>query len=427
MAYVVINALLYLALLLVYWKHKKVFDAGTLLICMWLVVAVAGVAYYLENPLSWRFQLWPFLFIFICFLLLSRYIFRYRFGEKAIYRLAYTKNRIIDILCWFYLICVVIKLINEGLNFSALSLLQVAEDSAEAYEDHLSYEFQGGPIAYIATVYVQYFSNACIIWGFNCLCQSRKLSSFLFLFFPFISAFGEGIFYGSRNTIVMAVMVYICAYVLYQKLIPRKSKIVIYISSSVVGIIVLLYLLAIAESRFGIDTPASEDNSILAYLGQSMLQFNYGLADTIRGTYDGAMHFKNLYTLIDFSVPKRFSADSMLGTHISTGFVTIVGFFVMDFGYIGTTICCILFPLLMKEICFRPKGFTLPAMYIFLFYLTRMMRGSMVFSGPGADASYFFAIIFAVLLKIAMIMGALLFKDKKRVNKSICYDTREFS
>ena len=426
MAYIVINVLLYLALLLVYWRRKKVFDAGTLLICMWLVVAVAGVAYYLENPLSWRFQLWPFLYIFICFLLLSSYIFRYRFGEKAIYRLAYTKNKIIDILCWFYLICVVIKLINQGLNFSALSLLQVAEDSAEAYQDHLTYEFKGGPVAYIATVYVQYFSNVCVIWGFNCLCQCRKLSSFLFLFFPFISAFGEGIFYGSRNTIVMAVMVYICAFVLYKKLIPRKSKIAIYISSSVVGIIVLLYLLAIAESRFGIDTPASEENGIIAYLGQSMLQFNYGVADIDHRIFGGALNFKSTYNLLGIQLPPTFRTDS-LGTHVGTGFITLIGFLVIDFGYIGTIICCILFPLLMKEICFRPKGFTLPAMYIFLFYLTRMMRGAMVYSGPGADASYFFAIIFAVLLKIAMIMGALLFKDKKRVNKSICYDTREFS
>ena len=89
---------------------------------------------------------------------------------------------------------------------------------------------------------------------------------------------------------------------------------------------------------------------MLAYLGQAMLQFDYGLADSLRKTYEGAMSFKNLYSLIGIDIPKRFSADSLLGTHIGTGFVTLVGFLVMDFGYIGTVIFSLLFPILMKVI-----------------------------------------------------------------------------
>ena len=72
MIYVVTNALLYLALLVLYWRYKRVFDIGTLLIVMWLIVAIAGVLYYNESPASWHLQLWPFLYIFLCFLLLSR-------------------------------------------------------------------------------------------------------------------------------------------------------------------------------------------------------------------------------------------------------------------------------------------------------------------------------------------------------------------
>ena len=423
MIYVVTNALLYLALLMVYWRYKKVFDIGTLLILMWLIVSTAGVLYYNESPASWHLQLWPFLYIFFCFLLLSRYILGHKYSDKAIARLAYSRNRVVDLFCWFYTVCVVIKLVNEGLNFSALSLIQVVEDTAEAYEEHLTYEFQGGPIAYIATVYEQYFSKVCIIWGFNSLCQRQKLKSILFLAFPFIAAFGDGIMLGSRNTIVMAIIVYVCAYVLYRRLIPKKTKKVLLFSSLAIGSVVVLYLLAITESRFGIDTQAAEDNSAMAYMGQSMLQFNYGLADSMRKTYDGAMTFKNIYPLVGIDIPNRFSADSMLGTHIGTGFVTLIGFLVMDFGYIGTIIFCLIFPLIMKWSCLQNKGFTLPVMYIFLFYVSRMLRGSMVFSGPGADLSYFMLFIFALFLHFAMGLDKVLFgkKGKPSVNSKPYY------
>ena len=121
MLYVVINALLYLVLFLVYWRYKKDFDAGSLLILMWLAVAATGVFYYKESPTYWHLQIWPFLSIFLCFLLLSRYLLTHKYSERAIAKLAFSQNRVVDILCLIYLISVVIKLINEGLNFSALS------------------------------------------------------------------------------------------------------------------------------------------------------------------------------------------------------------------------------------------------------------------------------------------------------------------
>ena len=422
MIYVVTNALLYLALLMVYWRYKKVFDIGTLLILMWLIVSIAGVLYHNESPASWHLQLWPFLYIFFCFLLLSRYILGHKYSDKAIARLAFSRNRVVDLFCWFYLICVVIKLVNEGLNFSALSLIQVAEDTAEAYEEHLTYEFQGGPIAYIATVYEQYFSKVCIIWGFNCLCQRRKLESIVFLAFPFIAAFGDGIMLGSRNTIVMAIIVYVCAYVLYRRLIPRKTKKVLFFSSLAIGSVVLLYLLAITESRFGVDTQAAEDNSIIAYLGQSMLQFDYGVADTDHRIFGGALNFYNTFKMFGLQMPPTLRTD-FLGTHVGTGFITLVGFFVIDFGYIGTILLSLLFPLMMKEICLRNKGFTLPVMYIFLFYVTRMLRGAMVYSGPGADLSYFMLFVFALFLHFAMGLDKVLFskKGKPTVNTKPYY------
>lgn len=421
MVLVITNAILYLILLIVYWYKKKDFDAGTLLLTMWFVVAVTGVIYYCESPTSWQLQLWPFLYIYFCFILLSRYIFTYRYSEKSITRLAYSKNRIIDVFCWIYLVCVVIKLVNQGLNFSALSLIQVAEDTAEAYENHLTYEFQGGIIAYIATVYEQYFKIVCVIWGFNCLCQKRRLPSILFFSFPFISSFGDGIFMGSRNTIVMAVMLYVCAYVLYRKIIPSKTKKIIFISSLLIGTIVVLYLLAITESRFGVDTQAAKDNGIVSYLGQSMLQFNYGVADTDHRIFGGALNFKNTYNLLGIQLPPTFRTD-YLGTHVGTGFITLVGFLVIDFGYLGTIIFCLLFPLLMKGVCLRNKGFNLPILYIFLFYLTRMLRGAMVYSGSGADLSYFAVFVFALLLELAMSFDSLISVNKKEnKNKYLLY------
>lgn len=422
MIYVVTNALLYLALLMVYWRYKKVFDIGTLLILMWLIVSIAGVLYCNESPASWHLQLWPFLYIFFCFLLLSRYILVHKYSDKAIARLAYSRNRVVDLFCWFYLICVVIKLVNEGLNFSALSLIQVAEDTAEAYEEHLTYEFHGGPIAYIATVYEQYFNKVCIIWGFNCLCQKRRLASVLFMLFPFLSSFGDGIMLGSRNTIVMAVIVYLCAYVLYRRLIPKKTKRVIFYTSLSIGAVVLLYLLAITQSRFGVDTQAAEDNSIIAYLGQSMLQFNYGVADTDHRIFEGALNFRNTFKLLGLQMPRTFYTD-YLGTHVGTGFITLVGFLVIDFGYIGTIIFSLLFPLIMNAICLGNKGFTLPLMYIFLFYVTRMLRGAMVYSGSGADLSYFILFIFALFLHFAMGLDKVIFgkKGKPIVNTKPYY------
>jgi len=62
-------------------------------------------------------------------------------------------------------------------------------------------------------------------------------------------------------------------------------------------------------------------------------------------------------------------------------------------------------------------------MYIFLFYVSRMLRGSMVFSGPGADLSYFMLFIFALFLHFAMGLDKVLFgkKGKPSVNSKPYY------
>ena len=219
----------------------------------------------------------------------------------------------------------------------------VESSSQEAYDYQHSegaWNFHGGSLDYIILNYEYYFAIAALICGFNCLCQGRKLVAITLIILPFLSDFLEGIRMGSRSTIASDILMYLGAFILYKKLFSKTTKRVFVIISSVAGLIILAFIIAMTTGRFGTDEVSA---GIWDYFGQSMLRFNYGISDSLNGTFYGSQTFGYFYKYLGISVPTSLYADT-LGCHVSSGFITLFGFLCLDFGYIGTLIVALILP-----------------------------------------------------------------------------------
>jgi hypothetical protein len=114
-------------------------------------------------------------------------------------------------------------------------------------------------------------------------------------------------------------------YLMMKDILPKYVKRTLIIAVSIIIPLILIYFIAVTVSRFeesSLNIDAGE--SMMYYLGHSMLTFNYGVMDTIQNYANGAYMF-------DCSSLK----DIRFGTHFGTNFITFVGVLYLDFGLVG--------------------------------------------------------------------------------------------
>lgn len=404
MNYVIINALLYISLLIIYWKKRKTIDCGFLLIVVWTLVAVCGVFLYLDDPIQWTLTLTPFLYLFVAFILFSRiYIFRASKWNDAMGDFVYNKNATFNFMCIIFIICAIFNILNTDFSVSSMSLGEVEKNALDNYGEHIEHY---GEAAYTNIIerftlnYCSWFKVAALIGMYNCFCQKRNGMAFTLGACIFLPTLMNSIMMGTRGTLFTEIMLFLSAFLLYKKYIPKETKKRIYAIASFVGVFSLLFVIAVTTSRFA-DSKEGTGGSVLSYFGQAMLYFNNGLYDSVNGMLYGLRTFKTITSYFGVSLPEGFRADFFLGTDFGTGFTTAIGMLILDFGFIGTLVLVIILPSIINYLCSYRKTFTVASLYLFLFFFNRLIFGVFT-NGSGADLQYIIAIFFYFFFRFAL-------------------------
>ena len=395
MEFVLINAALYIALLLWYWRKHHIIDCGFLLIGVWAFVAIMGVLLFMSEPYTWALTLQPFLFLFIAFLLFGRmYIFPIKNFDVDIESFIFKKNNIFDALCIIFIICAFINLVTMDFNMSALTDTEgVADELYDKALDDSSKKGYSNIIERFTMNYTSWFGTAALIGMFSAMCQKRRSLAILLAVAIYVPGFLSAVMRGSRSMIFSFIMMFIACYLFYKKYIPKSTKKTIFQIAIFGGFFVVLYLVGVTIARFGRGGDAGD--SLLSYFGQSMLNYNFGLADSFDGTYHGARTFKNVLGWVGITIPD-IPPDVLFGTHFGSNFVTFIGMLLLDFNYTGTIIIAIILPWIIRKLCFNKSAFSIAKLYLYLFFLNRLIFGVFV-NGSGADFPYIVAFLFYFL------------------------------
>lgn len=396
---VVINAVLYVFLLLWYWKKHHTVDCGFLLIGVWAFVSVTGVFLYMSEPYTWDLTLQPFLFLFIVFVLFGRmYIYPPKNSICYEKSMVYKKSSLFDACCVFFIFCSFVNLLT--MDFDITALIDIEGTADKLYDDALESSSQKGYSNFIERItmnYTSWFGTAALIGLFNAICQKRNKFVVLLSIAIYVPGILTAVMRGSRSMIFSQVMMFAACYLFYKEYIPKKTRRNIYKIGVFAGVFLMIYLFGVTIARFG--TGDSAGDSLLSYFGQSMLNYNYGLADSFDGTYMGARTFKTILEWVGLKLPDL-RPDVMFGTHFGSNFVTFIGMLLLDFNYIGTVIVAIVLPWIIKKLCYsNTNTFSIAQLYLYLFFLNRLIFGVFV-NGSGADISYIVALIFYIILKL---------------------------
>ena len=176
MTYVIINALLYVILWIVYWYRRKTIDCGFLLIGVWATIAIMGVFLYMDNPSRWDISLWPFIYLFVGFLIYSKmFIFPSSKLDNSIELFVYKKNKALDVMCALFILCALFNLLNSDLSSMTLSMEEiekVAIDNYNLHAENIGNKAYSNFIERFSLNYFAWFKVAAVIGAYNLFCHS---------------------------------------------------------------------------------------------------------------------------------------------------------------------------------------------------------------------------------------------------------------
>lgn len=403
----------------VWYKSKKKLTPGVLIVLLWTIVAIAGIFYYpTDNFFIGNLTLWPFIYLYVTFILFARIFFKDKKIYDALPNIVGKRSITMDFFCYVYVLCVVINIIADGLNINQLAFSNIVDNASEAYKAHFNADKEYANIGLRLThVYEYYFYYIVLIVAFNSICQGRNLFSLLLITTVFLKKLLDSAMAGDRTQIFVIVMLFAALYSLYYRYMHKRTKRIFLFFSSLLGLAVLSYFLAVTISRFD-NMHMGTGGSLLHYLGASMLYFDHGLVDYINDYFCGVATFSGLLELFGIDPPidiyYNHVADYLLGTKVGSYFITFIGTLYMDFGFVLTLIIAIVWPSFINKLIFINGRISYPGLYLYLFYFCRLARGVFT-NGFNAAIIYYQAFSFYILLWIVIIVKNYIKKDCHRL------------
>lgn len=380
---VIVNSLLYVVSFICIYNKYRTLSVGTFLMFSYAAVSVFGIINYSESSQFWRFSFFSFIYLYMVVLIFMKpfvsrklIIQENPLGHYTIYRTiakVYIALAIFSSIVYFPL---------------ALDSLR-SSDLADVYE--MAHEEKEGTLfSKFANLFfhIRYLG---IILFFSYLAKTKQSKLFLFLlgvaaFLPIILS---TISQASRGGMVALFANIAIVYLMMKDLLPKSVKRILTITVSTIIPLVSIYFMLVTVSRFeesSLNIDAGE--SMMYYLGHSMLTFNYGVMDTIQNYANGAYMF-------DGSSLK----DVRFGTHFGTNFITIVGVLFLDFGLVGTVLMAVVFCCYFSKIA-KHRFLDIPDVYLLLTYSMLIFNGMFVL-GRGYGIQLLEAWIIYFLLKFS--------------------------
>lgn len=382
---VILNAIAYVVTFF-YFLKKRGKDVGVLMLFVYAATAVFCAFYFFEAQYKYsNLYLWSFVYLYGVVVLFMRpfLIQKIKISHNPLdnypfYRYVTYVFIIFSLFSLFFYIPDVIDTIQAG-EWRDVYYANKEEQGTSFINKVANFTFH---LRYLGMIL--FLSNLAKY-------PEKKLLNFLLGISAILPTVLVSIAHASRGNFVSMLLYFIVSLLLFKNIIPPRiqKKITIALMSFFLPIMAI-YLISVTVSRFEYGDISAED-SVLMYLGHSMLTFNCGLVDTIDNYAYGAFMFRgdSLANVPDF--------DSFFGTHFGSAFFTFVGGLYLDFGPIGTVVIALLFPCLF--IYKRNKNLDIPDILLLMVYVMYILDGVFVM-GRGYGFEWIEAFVVAFLLKI---------------------------
>lgn len=363
--WLILYLLSWIVFFVIYQKKRKVFDAGSFLLCLYIVVAFASWRLYASSPWDFRpIRFFPFLYLFLMMYLSSLPVLKYDFTK--IDAIQEPNNKIFLITALFFIVPALINFPGSILSLrEGLILLAFDNAGSELYKETISgMDSSGdGAISNLRAILVGAFYNLGVLLTFYYLTLPNKKKWFaVLLILSVLLGLLSGVSSGQRGRIINRLLVVMITYFAMKKFYSDKIKRYVRLSGIILLVLVSIPIVLITFSRFD-NARHTISHSILYYSGQSNVYFNnYGLDDNgIRygdrtiPLFKRMLGFKNVpenYVQRREKYPRLYINDEVFCTH--------VGDFTIDFGPIFAVIIFVLFTIFFinkcrvknKKICF---------------------------------------------------------------------------
>ena len=343
--YVIVNILLYLFLLLWYKRRNKtIISPGGILILQYFFVAIC--CYFVFNLTQsgdfifiqekWVLTFWPFPYLFVCFILLSRYYFTEKPKPFA------DNPRLIKLVSWTFIFSAALYV---AILFPRLLSNLISGDWATIYTlSHVEEEKDYANLfERLIMIFCMYFKIPAMAIMFHNLSQRKKdRSTYLLSLAVLVYVFSSTILSASRAHMYVGIVELVVMFIyFYHKIDAHLRKKIIIVTVCIIAlcmIIIVAITISRVENRGGSELLLQ---NFLYYFGHSMLKFNYGVVDTIKVFANGDFFCRSIVGYIP--------GDAELGTHSDPLFTTLIGALYKDFGTIGTLVVSLVAPFFISK------------------------------------------------------------------------------
>ena len=334
--YLLFYALAWATALYSYWKKKKLFGSGILIIISYLFYAIVSVALY-NNPLALgdyaKLTFFPFVYLFSVLLICLQPVLRY--NEHSV--IVLPSISLINTISWIIVIVTVLTLPNVlgHIREGVLMILTTEGGGAELYnQSRIGEQVQSSLWNYFYA-FSNITSDISVLFLFFYLTLQKKKQFLLFglvvgVFTSILGSLSSGL----RTEATMKILIIFGSYYLFKDHLSKKTKRVMTISGSILLSLVFLVMIALTISRFS-SFEGGTDYQVERYIGQANLNFNNYCLDA-GGIRHGDRTCNTFKRILGFdNVPRdvmetraRYSTMK-----INDGsFYTFVGDFTLDFG-----------------------------------------------------------------------------------------------
>lgn len=399
--YAILNFIFFCFLL---YKHSLL-SSGIIVSAFYVFVAILAVPAYNLLPNDEYFCIYnftdikvlPYILYFLLSTILIAPIFKYdgKFQQLSIY-LHTTRTKafiLFFIICSFASILIYGRMILEHSVFDNLD--EIRQNHYEGIQI-VAYENQ---LEHFALLFTHYFSLPAKILFFYLLTfddQKPNLSGLFILFLGigiFLPELMDATRTASRGMIISVFFELILCYSIFRNNIDRNKKTLLFLSSIISAILMMIYSLMVTEARFGQNDEANSISSLICYWGQPTLIFNSQVSQ-IENFAWGARFF--------YPVFEMFGAQpDLILSSINQGwgvcFTTLVGDIWQDVGIFTIIIIPFISWLFYKWIKNRTIC-GLAEIYIMIFYALTIQKGALV-TGYGMCLNITIAIVMYIFLK----------------------------
>ena len=354
-AYLLLIYFIALLLLFVRYVHKKkCFDAGALLILVFLVCSLATVISYGPKYTETSFFI-PLIYLFLALYLSFKPILRIQPTTEIVF----PKRSVIAVFSWLFIVCSFLGMATSSTNVWEGLVQVVTNDSygLETYQNMLgNVEASGHAIHNLPMLIMNIMYSFAALLFFIHLTY-KKPNKLLLVLLGFTLFYGaiKYVSIGERGGLINRALIVLVSYFSIKEYIPKKLNKTIRKIGIVIGVIIIVPFLALTNSRFG-DTEEGSTNNIYNYAGQGTINFcRYALDDN--GIRYGDRTVSLFKRILGFpNVPHNFleRRDKYPQLRINDEvFSTFVGDLAIDFGPIVAFLLILLVSFLLSNMVKR--------------------------------------------------------------------------